>query len=159
MKLEDFPEIMALRADFAIEAGFLNAIRGPLPEAARAQVERMKTPHGTPFDFDEINARMARYELPRYVGYFYAATCAFVTDGGNEASVKYWGLFLEMLNRVRDAAARAGLSDGFSNPIVLADDADEAEPRSILIHDTASGRCRLAPFQAGLAFLRTQGRP
>ncbi|MGD1032681.1 MAG: hypothetical protein ABSA05_16250 [Opitutaceae bacterium] len=158
MKLEDFPEIMALRADFAIEAGFLDIVRKPLNEALRVQVGRMTDMAGRPVDFDLLNARKARYELPRYMGYYYAATCAFVTDGGNQASVRYFGLFLDMLNRVKSAAARAGLSDGFSNPIVLSDDAFEAEPGSILVHDTAGGRCRLAPFQAGLEFLRTQGR-
>jgi hypothetical protein len=158
MKLEDFPEIMALRADFAIEAGFLDLVRAPLNEALRAQVDRMTDMAGRPVDFDLLNARKARYELPRYMGYYYAATCAFVTDGGNQATVRYFGLFLDMLNRVKSAAVRAGLSDGFSNPIVLSDDTFEAEPGSILVHDTASGRCRLAPFQAGLEFLRTQGR-
>ena len=158
MRLEDFPKIMVLRVDFAIEAGFLDAVRTPMSEAAKAQMERMKTPDGRAFDFDEINTRKARYKLPRYVGYYYASTCAFVTDGPNAASVRYFGLFWDMLNRVAAAAAKAGLSGGFSNPIVLAADALEAEPRSILVHDIVSRRCRLAPCQAGLEFPQAQGK-
>ena len=63
-----------------------------------------------------------------------------------------------MLTRVAEAAAEAKLVWDFANPIVQADDADEPEPAAILVHDTLTGRCSLAPFAAGRAFLKGQGR-
>jgi hypothetical protein len=154
----DFPEIMGLRRDFALEIGFVDAVREPLPAVFRAQVEAMRTTQGQPYDFDEINRRKAAYQLPRYCGYFYASTCAFVCDWGNEITVKYWGLFKQMLDQVAKAAGEARLIHHFGNPIVQPDDADEPEPEAILIHDTHTGRCFLAPFAAGRTFLRAQAQ-
>lgn len=154
----EFPEIMGLRRDFALEIGFVDAVRAPLAEAFRPQIEAMRTPDGRPFDFDEINRRKGAYQLPRYCGYYYAATCAFISDGRNEITVRYWGLFKAMLDQVAEAAGRANLAHGFTNPVVQPDDSDEPEPAAILIHDTVTGRCSLAPFGAGRAFLQAQGR-
>ncbi len=154
----EFPDIMGLRRDFALELGFVDTVREPLPAVFRARVEAMRTTRGEPYDFDEINRRKAAYQLPRYCGYFYASTCAFVCDGANEITVRYWGLFKQMLDQVAQAAAQAELASPFGNPIVQADDSDEPEPAAILIHDTVTGRCRLAPFAAGRAFLTGQAR-
>ena len=154
----EFPEIMGLRRDFAIEVGFLDAVRKPLSDAFRTRVEAIRTPQGERCDFDEFNRRKAAYQLPRFCGYFYASTCAFVCDGCNEITVLYRGLFKQMLDQVAEAAGKATLIHRFGNPIVQPDDADEPEPEAILIHDTRTGRCFLAPFAAGRAFLRAQAR-
>jgi len=76
-------------AGFAIEVGFLDAVRKPLSDAFRTRVEAIRTPQGERCDFDEFNRRKAAYQLPRFCGYFYASTCAFVCDGCNEITVLY----------------------------------------------------------------------
>jgi hypothetical protein len=111
----EFPEFMTLRRDFAIEVGFLDAVRKPLSDAFRTRVEAIRTPQGERCDFDEFNRRKAAYQLPRFCGYFYASTCAFVCDGCNEITVLYRGLFKQMLDQVAEAAGKATLIHRFGN--------------------------------------------
>jgi hypothetical protein len=148
-----FKPAIKLRFDFPLEAGFVDAMRKPMPrERFALEITKYSAELQRHYSYEIYVATCAKYRHPRWMGYLVLQQAAddqcsmAITDGHRMRLADFEGLFRDLLGRFAHALGTDGIMDLpiFPNPPQAPETV--AFPDQFILHDTHTGEAGLYPW-------------